>query len=277
MKKVLLFALAALSLASCDRLLDSLINNEDDIVRGLKEALSVGTDTAVVRLSRSGGYLTDQTVKILIPEEAQTTFGAVRAIAKAPAVAVLQSAMKEAGVTLTSDFEGVLVTAFNEAAEKAAPKAAGIFKGAITRMSIADGEAILFSDDTIAATTYLRKTTEADLTAAFAPDISASMDKVGATDAWAIFAEQNNKLASIAQRDDVKLALAAASLLGPEAAEVRTAISSIKPVETSIGAYVTGKALNGLFTKVGAQEHKIRTDASARVSQLLQDVFGRLD
>ena len=35
--------------------------------------------------------------------------------------------------------------------------------------------------------------------------------------------------------------------------------------------------LNELFNKVAVEEEKIRTDASARVTDLLKDVFGQLD
>ena len=281
MKKAFLYVLVALSLASCEELLNGLKNNDGNIVAGLKEALRVGTDTAVFRLSRSGGYLADAAVKILIPEEAQTTFRAVKAIAAVPDV---QAVMKVAGMDLTEGFENVLITAFNEAAEHAAPKATDIFVSAIRGMSIDDGKEILFSkNNDTAATSYLRKTTWVALTTAFAPVISTSMNSVRvgdytATSAWEFFAEQNNKLASIAASDEVKLALIGASLFyGKEVAEINSTIKTIQPVSTDIGAYVTGKALNGLFTKVGDQEHKIRTDASARVNKLLQEVFGMLD
>jgi hypothetical protein len=55
------------------------------------------------------------------------------------------------------------------------------------------------------------------------------------------------------------------------------AINSIQTVNTSLGGYVTDRALDGLFKKVAVEEEKIRTDASARVTDLLKDVFGQLD
>ena len=279
MKKVFLSLFLVMSLASCDKVLNTLMG-DGDIVAGLKEALRVGTDSAVVRLNRPGGYLNDQAVKILLPEGAQTTFRAVQSITAVPAV---HTAMQVAGMGLTADFKGVLETAFNTAAEHAAPEAAGIFVSAITGMSIADGKQILFSSDTVAATTYLRANTEGDLTTAFAPVVSTSMNsvKVGgytATQAWEFFAEQNNKLASIAATPTVQAALTAASVFNSSGVNaITSAVALIQPAPTDIGEYVTGKALNGLFTKVGEQEHKIRTDASARVNKLLQDVFGQLD
>ena len=279
MKKAFLFILLAISLTSCEEVVNTL-SGDSQIVQGLKEALRVGTDSAVHRLSAKGGYLDDAAVKIGLPEDAVTTFRAVQSIYAVPAV---QTVMKAAGMDLTSDFENVLITAFNEAAENAAPQAANIFVSAITDMTIADGKTILFSSDTIAATKYLRTSTETKLTLAFSPVISNSMNNVHvgdytATTAWTFFAEQNNKLAEIAEKPAVKTALMIAQVTNSEGvSKITSTISAIKPVPTDLGDYVTGKALNGLFTKVGNQEHKIRTDATARVNKLLQDVFGQLD
>jgi hypothetical protein len=39
--------------------------------------------------------------------------------------------------------------------------------------------------------------------------------------------------------------------------------------------YVTDKTLSGLFTVVGEEEKKIRTNPAARATDLLKQVFGR--
>lgn len=39
--------------------------------------------------------------------------------------------------------------------------------------------------------------------------------------------------------------------------------------------YVTNKALDGLFTMVGEEEKKIRTNPAARTTDLLRTVFGK--
>lgn len=54
-------------------------------------------------------------------------------------------------------------------------------------------------------------------------------------------------------------------------------VASIQHVNTDLGEYVTGKALDGLFTKVAEKETGIRTNAAERTSELLKKVFGRLD
>jgi hypothetical protein len=46
---------------------------------------------------------------------------------------------------------------------------------------------------------------------------------------------------------------------------------------TDISEYSTNKGLDGLFLKVADQEKKIRTDPLARVTELLEKVFGLLD
>ena len=47
-------------------------------------------------------------------------------------------------------------------------------------------------------------------------------------------------------------------------------------VNTDLGDYVTRRAITGLFTMVEKEENKIRMDPVARVSELLQKVFGSI-
>ncbi len=47
-----------------------------------------------------------------------------------------------------------------------------------------------------------------------------------------------------------------------------------KPVNTDLSAYVTSKAIDGIFYQVGLEEQKIRKDPAARVTDLLKKVFG---
>jgi hypothetical protein len=42
-----------------------------------------------------------------------------------------------------------------------------------------------------------------------------------------------------------------------------------------LDSYLTDKALDGLFLKLAVEEQKIRTDAEARVTDLLRRVFGK--
>ena len=49
----------------------------------------------------------------------------------------------------------------------------------------------------------------------------------------------------------------------------------VKRETFDIDQYVVTKALDGLFTVVGQEERKIRTDPAARVTDLLKEVFGK--
>jgi hypothetical protein len=49
---------------------------------------------------------------------------------------------------------------------------------------------------------------------------------------------------------------------------------SSEKVNTDLSAYVTEKALTGIFYQVGQEEQKIRKDPAARVTDILKKVFG---
>ena len=135
--------------------------SSDDIVAGLKDALNHGTQKSTDKLSAVDGFFKDAAVKILMPPDA----------------AKVEKALRSAGFGKQVD-DAIL--SINRAAEDAATKAAPIFLDAIKNMTVTDGVNILRGSDT-AATAYLRKTTSANLTAAFRPVIEASLQKTGAT------------------------------------------------------------------------------------------------
>ena len=137
-----------------------------------------------------------------------------------------------------------LVLGMNRAAEQAAPQAKQIFWDAIGAMTIDDARKILDGGDT-AATDYFKATTSDPLTAAFGPIVEKSMSQVGVT-------RQYKELLARAQ-----------------------AIPFLNVDAYDLDRYVVGKALDGLFVVVGDEEKKIRTNPSARVTDLLREVFGR--
>jgi hypothetical protein len=147
-----------------------------------------------------------------------------------------------------------LVLKLNRGAEKAAGKAAPIFANAITTMTVSDAMGILKGSDT-AATGYLRAKTFAQLTNAFAPEINSAMDEVGATAVWNTVFSTYNTYAN--------------TLVGQ--------LAGLKPVETDLGKYATGKALNGLFTKVAEEEKLIRENPARRTTEILRKVFAEQD
>ena len=135
------------------------------------------------------------------------------------------------------------IMSMNRAAEDAAPKAVSIFVNAITSMSIQDGLSILKGGNG-AATNFLKARTVAQLTSAFRPVINNSLAKVGATKYWT------------------------------EVFSVYNKVPLVSKVNTDLPAYVTERALNGLFVTIAEEENKIRNNPSARVTDLLKKVFG---
>jgi hypothetical protein len=142
---------------------------------------------------------------------------------------------------VVDDFEHSM----NTAAEQAAPKAKAIFIDAITQMTFDDARRILNGPDT-AATDYLRAKTSTAIAGLFRPIITDSMNKVGVTHLYKQMVEPLKRLP----------------------------IAS--PVPVDLDAYVTDKALHGLFVMVAKEEKKIRRDPAARVTELLKDVFGSM-
>lgn len=139
-----------------------------------------------------------------------------------------------------------LVLSMNRAAEKAAPKAASFFGEAIRQMTVEDAKGILSGGDT-AATNFFEKKTRSQLFDVFKPTVTKSMDQVGTARAYKEM---------IGKYETIPLA----SLVGPPSLDLDT--------------YVTNKALDGLFIKVGEEEKKIRTNPAAQTTDLLRKVFG---
>ena len=270
-------ALAAMSLGiavtftSCEELFNSESDGGFDTVSALKEALTIGAKTAATNLGQEGGYLNDVSVKIGVPQEVST---------------VMELASTEAGQAILDALgasifnEGELVALMNKAAETAAPESAEIFASAITSMTIEDGENILFGAEN-AATEYLRAKTYDGLTATFGRVVTNTFDQVSVggrnlNDAWAGFTQYYNQIIDFKNGQTLK-SLAVMAALRVANAELYNKVASMESVSTNLGEYVTAKALDGLFVKVADKEKGIRTDASQRVSNLLQNVFGRLD
>ena len=139
-----------------------------------------------------------------------------------------------------------VVLTMNRAAEQAAPKAAGLFGNAIRQMTVEDAKGILSGGDTT-ATSYFDKKTRAQLFAAFKPTVATNLNKTGATRSYKEM---------IGKYDITPLA----ALAGFPSLDLDT--------------YVTNKALDGLFKMVAAEEKKIRTNPTARTTDLLRQVFG---
>ncbi len=139
-----------------------------------------------------------------------------------------------------------LITSINRAAEDAVKEARPLFTQAIKDMTFKDVQGILLGSER-AATDYLQLSTTAELRVKFAPPIQASLQKVGATAHWETVMSRYNK------------------------------IPLVKPVNTDLTAYVTDKALQGLFFEIAKEELALRKNSNLRSSPLLQKVFGFAD
>jgi hypothetical protein len=208
--------------------------SQDQMISGLKEALAKGVQTAVANLGHSDGFLTNLNVKIPMPGKLQSVEKALRAAKQQK---------------LADDF----VNTMNHAAESAVPEAASVFSDSIKQMSITDAKNILTGTNN-AATAYFRKTTETDLYAKFLPIVKATTDKCGVT---AAYKTMMSKVGASSQ---------VTGLLG--------STGLVKPEDMDIDAYVTHKAMDGLFTMVAAEEKQIRENPVARTTDVLKNVFG---
>jgi hypothetical protein len=153
----------------------------EEVIKGLKEALSVGTNSSTSIASKADGFYKNPKVFIPWPEEAKD----------------MKAKLIKMGMTKkVNDFEMSL----NRAAEEAAKKAAPVFVDAITNMSVQDGFAILKGVDT-AATNYLRKTTYAPLKDKFMPVVKEAIATVKVTSYWTPLATAYNKLPGVKKQN----------------------------------------------------------------------------
>ena len=135
------------------------------------------------------------------------------------------------------------ILSMNRAAEDAAKSAAPIFITAVKQITIQDAVGILRGND-FAATTYLKDKTTVSLSDAFRPVIENSLRKVNATKYWTTVFSTYNRF-------------------------------STDKVNPDLSAYVTEKALAGIFLQIGLEEQKIRKDPMARTTDLLKKVFSK--
>ncbi len=209
-----------------------------EITAGLKEALTTGVGIGVKKLAASNGYYNDLAVRIGLPSEAAII---TQNIAKLPG-----------GQTLVTN----TIKRINAAATDAVVNATPIFTTAIKEMTISDAANILKGNNT-AATTYFKGKTKTGLKNLFSGYIKTSIDKkiigdISCSSSWNELTTDWNHVAG--------------SVVGRAA--------GLKTVKTDLNDFLTDKAVDGLYTKIGEQETNIRKNASARTTALLQKVFG---
>tara|TARA_B110000495_G_C22818312_1_gene477681 strand:- start:131 stop:844 length:714 start_codon:yes stop_codon:yes gene_type:complete len=197
--------------------------DKEEVAKGLREALVVGAENATKSASSKGGFLNNKAIRIPFPSEAEK----------------MKRTLQKAGMqSQIIAFE----KSINSAAELAAKEVFVIFVDAVTTMTINDAFTILKGEDD-AATTYLRKQTNAQLYAKIKPITSNAIQQVEVTKYWTPLVKSYN------------------------------AIPFTKAINPDLEDYVTDKAIEGLFVLIANQEKEIRNNPEARVSALLQKVF----
>lgn len=148
--------------------------SEEDIAKGLKEALTKGAKMAADSLNKKDGFYGNPLVKIPFP----------------PELTKMESTLRSIGLGKEVD---KFILSMNRSAENAAIEATPIFAKAITNMKIADAKTILQGSDT-SATSYLKKATYDSLYSTFTPHIKKALDNNLVASQWTYLATSYNKL-----------------------------------------------------------------------------------
>lgn len=241
MKKTTLVALLScgLTLSSCDSLNQVANQYGDTVINALGTPTNVEIGTALKQALENGASASTSKLS------ATNGFlgNAAIKILMPPEAKKVESTLRSLGLNSLCDN---VITSLNRAAEDAAKEAKPILVNAIKQMTFTDVTNILLGDKD-AATQYFMRTTTSSLTEKFKPIVNNSIGKVGATKYWTELTTAYNK------------------------------IPLVTPVTTDLTAYVTEKAIAGLFVEVAAEELKIRQNINARSTPLMQKVFGYAD
>jgi len=195
----------------------------DEVAKGLREALVIGADKATKGASAKDGFYANKIIRIPFPAEADK----------------IKKTLRKAGMqSQITDFE----KSINSAAELATKQVLVIFVDAITSMSVQDAFKILKGGNR-AATSYLKKQTNAQLYNKIKPIAIKAIQQVEVTKYWNPLVKKYNT------------------------------IPFTKAVNPDLENYVTNKTIEGIFVLIANQENEIRNNPKARTSALLQKVF----
>ena len=138
-----------------------------------------------------------------------------------------------------------LIVTINRAAEAAVPEAKQLMVDAVRKMTVQDAKGILAGGDT-AGTDYFKRTTSRQLHDRFLPIVKKATAKVGVAQKYNEYAEKGASLGVVKRQD------------------------------ADLDAYVTQKALDGLYLMVAEEEKKIRKDPVGAGTAIIKKVFGAL-
>ena len=139
-----------------------------------------------------------------------------------------------------------LLIAMNRAAEAAVPQAKALLVNSIKQMSVEDAKGILSGGED-SATQYFRRTTSGPLAEKFKPVVRNAMARVKLAEKYDQFAGKAAKFGLVREQD------------------------------AHLEAYVTQKALDGLYLMIAEEEKAIRKNPAAAAGKLAKKVFGALN
>jgi hypothetical protein len=142
-------------------------SNQAQLVRGIKEALELGSRRAADELSEPGGYSNSPQYRIELPENLQPLAGRLR----------------QFGLGGQLDQVELLM---NRGAEQAAAEAKTVLIDAVRNMAVTDALDIVRGHST-AATDYFRAQTEASLRRRYLPIIQDNLRQIGFNDQYQQF------------------------------------------------------------------------------------------
>ena len=261
---LILIFLVSFSFFSCDTLFDILglagsgdaLFTNAEAVEAMKSALNIGAKDSSTALSQEDAYY-KSALKIPLPDEVDN---AIKTLTNIPAVGYLLG-------DLSGELVEDVVLSINRSAEAAAKEIVPIFSNAITEMTVQDGITIVTGERN-AATVYLKDKTYSQLMNSYQPrmDKVLKQDLIGdvsANDAWEnLTSKYNGVIDTINNTYLLSAAVKASGYTLPE------------KINTDLPEYVTGKALDGVFVKVGEEEGKIRDNPWGYASNIIEKVFG---
>lgn len=153
-----------------------------------------------------------------------------------------EGVMRKLGMSKPAD---ELIEAMNRAAETAVVEARPILVNAVKNMGFDDAKGILTGGED-AATQYFKRTTSAPIGEKFLPIVKKATAKVQLADKYNQYAGKAAKFGVIDEKD------------------------------ANLDAYVTQKALDGLYLMIAEQEKSIRKDPIGTGSSILKKVFGAI-
>jgi len=201
------------------------VSDPDDVkvISGLKQALEIGSTKAIAQTGKHDGFLQNEAIRILLPPKLQAIGKSMRMLGKGDEVDELEIGM-------------------NRAAEDATPQAKPIFLASLKNLVFRDPQLVLTGGDT-AATEYFRRSSSADLEAAFTPIIHHAMERLGVIKQYKHVLKSDPGGNAIANEFD-------------------------------LDKYVVEQTLDGIFDVIASEESNIRREPSAQNSDLLKEVFG---